>query len=95
MKDFIDVGNLERMSEIHSKHGSYNYLLTICMVLTLLSVGTVIFQNTRALHNISEKLNLIATNNAVVNMQLKELERKTDLIFLDKYEITRKTSMKK
>ncbi|MGL4970746.1 MAG: hypothetical protein ACRC45_03845 [Cetobacterium sp.] len=91
MNNFIDIGNLEKMSELQKKNGSYNFLLTICMTLTILSIGTIIWQNTKALESISNKLNVIATSNTALTNQMRIIENKVDLLFLERYEIKPKT----
>lgn len=86
----MKIDELERMSDMQKKNGSYNYLLTICMALTLLSVGTIIWQNTRALESISTKLNDMSINEKLLLNQLQTLENKVDLLFLEKYDIKKK-----
>lgn len=86
----MNVEELEKMSEIQKKNGSYNYMLTVCMALTLISVGTIIYQNTKVLENISNKLNDIATTNILMISKMGDIEKKVDMLFLDKYEIKKK-----
>ncbi|MGL5964070.1 MAG: hypothetical protein ACRCZ2_06715 [Fusobacteriaceae bacterium] len=86
----MKIDELERMSDMQKKNGSYNYLLTICMALTLLSVGTIIWQNTRVLESISTKLNDMSINEKLLLNQLQTLENKVDLLFLEKYDIKKK-----
>lgn len=86
----MNVKEIEKMSEIQKKNGSYNYMLTVCMALTILCVGTIIYQNTKVLENISTKLNDIASTNILVVERMNSIEKKVDLLFLDKYEIQKK-----
>ncbi|MGL5715739.1 MAG: hypothetical protein ACRCX2_22140 [Paraclostridium sp.] len=86
----MNVDEIEKMSEIQKKNGSYNYMLTVCMALTILCVGTIIYQNTKVLENISNKLNDITTANILVVEKMSSIEKKVDLLFLDKYEIKKK-----
>ena len=87
----MKVDDLEKMSEIQKKNGSYNYMLTVCMALTILCVGTIIYQNTKVLENISNKLNDIATTNIIMVDRMVSIEKKVDLLFLEKYEIKAKS----
>lgn len=87
----MNVDEIEKMSEIQKKNGSYNYMLTVCMALTILCVGTIIYQNTKVLENISNKLNDIATTNVLMVDRMASIEKKVDLLFLDKYEIKPKS----
>ncbi|MGL5798413.1 MAG: hypothetical protein ACRCYT_09440 [Cetobacterium sp.] len=86
----MNVEELEKMSEIQKKNGSYNYMLTVCMALTILCVGTIIYQNTKVLENISNKLNDITTSNVMLISKMGDIEKKVDMLFLDKYEIKKK-----
>ncbi|MEG1286968.1 MAG: hypothetical protein RSD13_02810 [Clostridium sp.] len=86
----MNVDEIEKMSEIQKKNGSYNYMLTVCMALTILCVGTIIYQNTKVLENISNKLNDITTSNAILINKMGDIEKKVDMLFLDKYEIKKK-----
>lgn len=86
----MNVDEIEKMSEIQKKNGSYNYMLTVCMALTILCVGTIIYQNTKVLENISNKLNDITTSNVMLISKMGDIEKKVDMLFLDKYEIKKK-----
>lgn len=89
------ITDMEKLSEIQKKSGSWNIMLSFILLLCGLMMGTIIFQNTEALRSISNNLNDSKISSNIMTIKLQEIERKLDLLFLEKYNITPKTTVKK
>ncbi|MGL5964171.1 MAG: hypothetical protein ACRCZ2_07250 [Fusobacteriaceae bacterium] len=79
-----NVNGVESLSNTASKHGTVNFLLGIMgfVLLTLLAgLGFIIKQNSDAISSIPRDL-------ALLTQKLDQMDRKLDMIFMEKFDIT-------
>lgn len=86
----INVEDIEKINEAQKKNGTYNVMLSFCLVMAMTTVGTIIWQNTVALRKISEELSRGREDNNYLKLKLETINKKLDIIFLDKYKFQEK-----
>lgn len=80
------VGGVTGLTGAAAKHGTVNYLLGIIgfVLLTLLGgLGYIIKQNSEAISSIPRDL-------ALLTQKLESMDKKLDMLFLEKYDISPK-----
>ncbi|MGL5716649.1 hypothetical protein [Cetobacterium sp.] len=86
----INVEDIEKLNEAQKKNGTYNVMLSFCLVVAMTTVGTIIWQNTVALRKISEELSRGREDSNYLKVKLESIEKKIDILFLEKYDIKQK-----
>ena len=51
----LNVADIEKLNEAQKKNGTYNVMLSFCLIMAMTTVGTIIWQNTVALKKIDRK----------------------------------------
>ncbi|MGL4999109.1 MAG: hypothetical protein ACRC5T_09100 [Cetobacterium sp.] len=81
---------LDSLSNTSNKYGSYNFMLGIIAVIVFMLLTFMMYivrQNSEAIGAIPRDLGLL-------NQKLDSMDKKLDLIFMDKFEIKRKEEPK-
>lgn len=86
----INVEDIEKLNEAQKKNGTYNVMLSFCLVIAITTIGTIIWQNTVALRKISEELTRGREDSNYLKVKLETIDKKLDIIFLDKFNIKEK-----